>query len=143
MSRYNPWRQLRHAFPHIALTTNQGLPEGRAGSQTSDRIYLHRRLGQCGRRCTLTHELVHKERGTICTPDQYTREEAIVDEIAARRLITVDQLVDALLWTSSLAGAEAADELWCNDHMLHVRLCTLTAAEHADITDEIRRRQPW
>ncbi|MFC9768957.1 hypothetical protein [Rhodococcus jostii] len=143
MPRYNPWRQLRDLYPHITVTTHQPLPARLQGALAGSGIYIDRQLGQGGRRETLTHELVHRERGTVCTPDQYTREERIVDEIAARRLITLEQLVDALLWTNSQAGAEAADEVWCNAHMLNVRLTSLSDDERETVTKELRRRQPW
>ncbi|WP_009473824.1 hypothetical protein [Rhodococcus sp. JVH1] len=143
MPIYNPWRQLRNMFPHVTVTTHQALPALLQGALSRDWIYIDRNLGQAGRRCTLAHELVHRERGTVCAPDRYTREEQAVDEIAARRLITTDRLVDALLWTGSRAGVEAADEVWCNAHMLGVRVRTLTADERALVAKELQRRQPW
>lgn len=70
------------------------------GLQRGRRIWLNRTLTQAERRCTLTHELVHRERGPIpAGPGAVEREERIIDEIASRRLITMAALVDGLRWT--------------------------------------------
>ena len=67
------------------------------GLQQGRRIWLCRTLTQAERRCTLTHELVHRERGPVPRdPAAAAAEERAVDEIAARRLITLGSLVDGL-----------------------------------------------
>ncbi|QSE94166.1 hypothetical protein JWS13_38995 [Rhodococcus pseudokoreensis] len=130
-------------FPQVTLTTRQPLAGDLKGAWTRHGIHLRQDLNQAGRRSTLTHELVHRERGTVCTGDPSDHEERTVDEIAARRLITLDELLDVLLWTEARTGAEAADELWSNPHMLGVRIQTLTKAEREYISEEVLRRQPW
>jgi hypothetical protein len=63
-------------------------------------ILLDRRLSQTERRCALAHELVHDERGggvaTAGMPESWrpvaAREESIVDNEVARRLVPLDQL---------------------------------------------------
>ena len=70
------------------------------------------------------------------------REEAAVDEIAARRLIPIDDLVDALAWARWEVGAEAAGELWCDLAMLLARVQSLTPTERRYIDEEVKRRQP-
>lgn len=81
---------------------------------------------QAQRRSTLAHELVHVERGPAphwCK----TREEALCDREAARRLIGIRELGEALAWAHNLA--EAADDLWVDDELLRVRLSHLHPAE--------------
>lgn len=76
------------------------------GLQRGARIWLCRTLAQAERRCTLTHELVHRERGPVPTdPAAAAREEQIVDEITARRLITLSQLAEGLRWFQGAARA--------------------------------------
>lgn len=70
-------------------------------------ITLDARLGRRDERCVLSHELVHAERGPFprwLRP----REERLVSSIAARRLIPLDALGEALAW--SLDAHIVADE---------------------------------
>lgn len=92
-------------------------------------IRLHPHQSQVQRRCTLAHELAHIELGHIdgCTPDG-EREAALH---AARWLIDIDDLLDALRWTEEFA--EAAECLWVDERTLMARLDGLTAEERARI----------
>lgn len=129
MIRYCPRQQLRCTFPQETVSAQQAVPGNRKGGwERGDRIYLDRDLTQVGRRCQ---------------PHLKAREEQIADEIAARRLITLDDLVDTLLWTDTRTGSETVEELWSNAHMLNVRLRTLPKAERATVGKQIRRRKPW
>ncbi|MFJ6848760.1 hypothetical protein ACIQO5_10250, partial [Micrococcus luteus] len=77
------------------------------------------------RRCALTHELVHLEHGHRgCQPPAV---EHAVRAAAARQLITLEQLADALPWSMSLD--ELADELWVTPLVLTDRLAGLTRTE--------------
>lgn len=66
----------------------RGLTDGRV-------IWMDPRLTQVQRRCTIAHEAVHCERGVPAD----AREERAVEVIAARRLVALDALVDALVWS--------------------------------------------
>ena len=71
-------------------------------------IVINDRLGAAEERCTLTHEIIHAERGPV--PAHHTaREERIVDAEAARRLIPLDALLEAVRWAR--CPAEAAETL--------------------------------
>ena len=96
-------------------------------------ILLDIRLSGIEERCTLAHELVHAERGPF--PRWLTaREESIVDAKAARRLIPLDALGEALAW--SLHPAVAAEELDVDPPTLEALLRNLTGAE----VEVLRRR---
>lgn len=96
-------------------------------------ILLDIRLSRAEERCTLTHELVHAERGPF--PRWATaREEAAVNAEAARRLIPLDALGEALAW--SLHPAVAADELDVDPPTLEALLRDLAEAE----LEALRRR---
>lgn len=89
-------------------------------------ILLDIRLSRVEERCTLTHELIHAERGPF--PRWLTtREEGIVDAKAARRLIPLDALGEALAW--SLHPSVAAEELDVDPPTLEALLRDLAAAE--------------
>jgi Zn-dependent peptidase ImmA (M78 family) len=99
-------------------------------------IVLSRLLGQAERRCTLTHELVHLERGpTSSDPRLAAGEERRVDEIAARLLIPLEELIDAIRWGQ---GHPDHDELWVDPPTLLARVRTLTDTERAMIAAALR-----
>lgn len=140
--RWHPWKHLGRHHPHIHVTCRDQLPSGLDGAWTGGLIYLDCRLNQAGRRCVLTHEIIHLERGPV--PDHpylSAIEEHLVDVLAARRLITLPHLLDGLIWTQY--PDELAEELWVDVDTLTTRVEHLTREERAHINRELARRQPW
>jgi hypothetical protein len=112
------------------------------GLQVGRRIWLSRGMTQAERRCTLTHELVHRERGPVPRdPAEAAREERIVDEIAARRLITVPALADGLAWTRH--PRELAEHLWVDEPTLQTRMATLDPVEVAQLEHRLEDQWLW
>lgn len=112
------------------------------GMQHGLRIWLCATLTQAERRCTLTHELVHRERGPApadCAAA--AREERIVDEITARRLISVPALVDGLRWTRQ--PRELAEHLWVDEPTLRTRMDTLDPLEVAELEHHLDGDWLW
>lgn len=111
------------------------LPEGILGFTDfkAGSITLTVGMTQAERRCVLDHELVHVERGPAPAWFQ-AREERLVDEISARRMIPFDSLVQAMLW--SLDDHQIADELWVDVETVRNRLSALDDEE----TCELNRR---
>ncbi|AVL98926.1 hypothetical protein C6V83_00140 [Gordonia iterans] len=137
MSRHHPWRALRDHLPHVDITWQRIAGAVCGYWDGANRIVMDPRATQAERRSTLAHEMAHIERGVIpLDPVLAAREEATVDEIAARALITLDQLVDALRWCRG-ATSECADEVWTDRHTLAVRMNTLTPAERNYITGRL------
>lgn len=138
MTGLHPWQWLRDHLPHVTVVSHP-LPDDLAGGWDGDgRIIIDSRLTQAARRSVLTHELVHIARGSV--PDDpvlMAREEAMVDEIAARALIGLDTLIDALRWCRGVPSADMADEVWTDRHALLVRLATLTPAERATVAEAL------
>lgn len=134
-SRHHPWRKLREEYPHITVVWDDTLPDGVAGYWDGETtIYLDPRLTQRARRSTIEHETAHVDRGFVPTDAVLlAREEAVVDELAARNLITIEALIDALRWCRGVIGAELADEVWTDQHTLNVRLAALSPAERTRI----------
>lgn len=139
---WHPWRHIRHRHPHIGVDATHRLPSGYRGLLTPAGIYLDCRLSQAGRRCTLAHEIVHLERGPVPDHPHFAAlEEHAVEVIAARRLIRITHLIDALVWTQNLH--ELAEELWVDTDTVITRVQHLTTREHAHIETELAERQPW
>ena len=126
MELYDPWAALDDARPVTLVDAD--LRRGRRGQvRFSTRVIeLSRDLLQVMRTCTLAHELVHLERGPVISRHT-AREERIVATIAARRLIGLDRLADALAWTTD--DHELADELGVDARTVRVRMTTLTDEE--------------
>lgn len=142
-STWHPWRHLRHHHPHLEVRFAD-LPDGLLGytDLSAGVIVLDRSLTQVERRCTVTHELEHVHRGPVpLDPALAAREEAIVDEIAARRLVSLRDLIEALLWSDS--EHEVADELWIDVPTLRTRVARLAEDERAAIEDRLAQTDRW
>lgn len=135
---WHPWRYMAEQFPHFVICTSYELPPGVRGLVKGERIWLCRTLDQAGRRTVLSHEIGHIERGMPIYPRHhlYTRrEERIVDQIAARRLIPIAKLVDAMKW--SRHPAELAEALWTTPRMVECRLNSLDPIEVAQLEHQL------
>ncbi len=136
----HPWHALRE-MPDVELrfTTDDELLQGADSWWYPERrlIVMDARLRQVSRRCALAHELAHivREDGLCQTSRQESRQERAADRLAARWLIDLDQLTDALRWTRS--PAEAAEELWVTLHLLRARLDGLHPAERGYIRRQL------
>lgn len=132
---YHPWRALR-ALANVHLTWTHLQPGVLALTDGRDRIWMDPRQRQAKRRSTLAHELAHLELGHVdgCT----AREDAAADQLAARRLITLEALADAVAWARSIE--EAADELWVDAATLRTRLDHLHPSERAHLRARMAAR---
>lgn len=125
MNLGNPWRRLR-ALPQIVLAWHDDGPRGWYDFDTQT-ISLRRGLTQAERRSTLRHELEHHYRGRHLER-LLEREERVCELAAARDLIGLRALGEALAWTEH--ASEAAEELWVDVDLLAVRLDNLHPAEY-------------
>ncbi|WP_207842573.1 hypothetical protein [Williamsia soli] len=136
--RWHPWRHLRDHHPEVVVSCQHELHATRMGFSRGRRIWLCSTLTQAERRCTLTHELVHVERGPL--PEGLVavrREEAIVNDIATRRLITIEQLVDAFRWHRHGSAEQLAEELWVDVPTFTFRMNALTPIEVAELENRL------
>ena len=135
---YHPWRALRDLGEKVRLIWAP-LPEDTLGlTDGHSRIWMSPDQSQAQRRCTIAHEVAHIELGHVhgCNPT----DEAAADRLAARRLVPMDALLDALRWTEELE--ELADVLHVDMPMLMARLDGLTDLEKQQIKrlyDEVER----
>lgn len=128
---FHPWRLLR-SRAHLDLQEQDLGDDGPIGTYDGSTITLTTGLLQVERRCALLHELIHDERGMPHGDDP--REESLVEQEVARRLITLGALEDGLRW--SRTPSEVADLLWVTEAVLQVRLEHLHPAER----HHLRRR---
>lgn len=137
---WNPWRDLR-ARRDLTLAFAD-LPGERGRFYANCRtILLDVRLGQAARRSTLAYELVRAERGDTPGPtDWHERHEMRASaETAARRLITLHRLIEALLWSQD--EEELAETLWVDVDTVRARLRWLTDAEKRYIERRLAARE--
>jgi len=134
---YSPWAALR-ALPHLTYISTR-LPAGRAWwLPADDGIVLDDRLTRIGRRCALAHELAHADAGDTACADAVLsgRQELRASAKAARWLVTLDGLVDGLLWAQD--EHQLAEELDVDVETVRARLASLTDAEKDYIENRLR-----
>lgn len=132
----HPWRHLRNAA-HITLKWHHEGPMGWCKHSTQT-VSIRTNLTQSERRSTLAHELIHLDRGPAVRGFE-EQEERAVDEQAARWLIPLDKLADALVW--AFDDEEVADLLWVDLDTVQTRLVTLTADETTHINRVLDRAE--
>lgn len=127
---WNPWEHLR-THQDIRLTMSR-LPPGQRAYIDFDtqHIYLDSQLLQRERNDALAHELTHLARGCPIAGFEDAEERAVNVEVA-RRLLPLDQLVQALRWSRN--PTELAEDLNCTESTILIRLATLSADEVAHI----------
>lgn len=139
--KWHPWRHLRDHHPHIDVHFVDLRPHRLLGRITHRGIEIDRASRQRERRSTLAHELTHLERGPVPRHRHFAiREERTVEEITARRLISLEDLADALTWCHGRVDDETAEELWVDLDTLRTRIRTLTPCELRWLNEERRRR---
>lgn len=138
MNDYSPWGAV--AALQDVLVAFEILPSGRGWWEPDQRVLLlDKRQSRREMRCTVAHELEHIIRGdhdvSIVSPVLQARQEVAACSAAARRLIPLGRLVDALLWSQD--EGELAEELNVDEDTLRMRLITLTTEEHTLIDERL------
>lgn len=135
---HHPWRAFR-ALVDWTLHWRP-LPDGLLGYTdfTARSVVLDTRLTQVERRCTIAHETEHILRGPA-HPRHRARDERAVDDAAARKLIPLEALAEALVW--SYDDHELAEELWVDLATVRARLKGLTDEETALLNERVDRRE--
>lgn len=132
---HHPWRAFRHLVDWT-LHWSHDLPEDRQGEVDfeAQTVTIAHGLTQAERRCTIAHETQHILRGPAPAYLE-AREERAVNEAAARLLIPVEALAEALLW--SYDEHEVAEELWVDVDTVQARLAGLTADEQQLLNERL------
>lgn len=132
----HPWRRFREMTESV-LSWHHGGVMGWCRHSTQE-VSMRLGMSQAERRSTIAHESVHLERGPAIK-GYGQQEERIVDDVASRRLIGLDELIDGMCWC--YGEEELAEHLWVDVPTLVARLKNLTAAESAHIDAELDRRE--
>lgn len=141
---YDPWADVRQNWPAVRVVI-EPMAGDLLGEVRDDGLVIALRAGTSAaqRRCTLTHELVHLERGLHdCGPWSH-REEVQVHTEAALRLIPLSQLIAAI---RSLGGVDdpgaTAHWLDVDSETLAVRLARVSSAERTALRRALARQVP-
>jgi len=138
--KWQPEDVLHAHYPQVGVHDVDLRPLRLLGRITPHGIEVEKTCRQRERRSTLAHELVHLERGIAPYHPHYTlREERIVDEIAARRLIPLDDLFNAMIWCQGRVDDEVAEELGVDLDTLNTRINTLEPCEQQWLERQINR----
>lgn len=133
---HHPWRHL-HSLPGVTVrVAHLGDCWGYYDPDTHV-IWLDARLSQAEMRSTLAHEALHAARGDepCVSPWHEAKQERLVDGLAARRLIALDALADALAWAEN--EWEVAEVLWVDVATVRTRIDGLDAGEREHIEERI------
>lgn len=120
----HPWRDAR-ADAALVIEWSEHMPAGVLAATRGDTVWMNTRQGQAERRCSLMHELIHRERGETCGAEGVDEER--VRQLTARRLLPLDLLADGLCWTTD--PFELAEHCWVDVDTITVRLSHLHPAE--------------
>lgn len=137
--RFSPWGTLA-GLPEIEVVFAD-LPDALGWYDPDEhRITLDRGQSRAQMRCTLAHELEHAmwrdEDISHVSPVLAARQEIAASTRAARKLIELDDLIEALLLSQD--EYELAEELNVDEDTVKLRLLTLSPEEHAVIDARIR-----
>lgn len=138
-SEYHPWRHAADLGVGIVFTPpDEDAPLGwwDADGRT---IYLQHGLTQRQARCVLAHEVEHASNDDRPLLDSIldARRERATDAAAARRLISLERLIEALRWTSH--EDELALELWVDRRTVRTRLASLSPKERLTVERALSR----
>ncbi len=114
--RWDPWKHLRSHFPHFDVDWSESQDDLGVIFFDEDRIVLKSDLTPLDEVATLTHELIHAERGAVLDVHEDI-EEGVVEVLTAARLIPVDRIPTLIadLRTAGRASVLAADVGVCLD----------------------------
>lgn len=105
-------------------------------------ILLDRTLTPPAYRCSLAHAIAHIDLGHTHPVSGFyeNREEAAANELASRRLISLEDYATALSWSRD--PTEMAAELFVDEATLRSRKASLTTADRRAVRRMLRRYVP-
>lgn len=130
---FNPYDALRRQ-PHVTAVWDAVMPEHGRWYERLQTLLTRRGLTQAERRCTVAHELIHAERGdTMC--------DWRVHRDAARLLIDMHDLGEALAMYGEQDPTSVAEELWVDEDTLRARLDHLHPSERGYLRRRLSMRE--
>lgn len=134
---WHPWRAFRER-EHLTLSWHDSDDLLGCIEHSTGDVSLTTGMLQSERRSTITHELIHDERGPAPAGFE-EQEEATVRRLTAERLIPFAELVDAMFWC--YGEWELADHFHVDVDVVVDRLRSLSPSETAFINAEMDRRE--
>jgi hypothetical protein len=89
---YDPWTDLATRYPHVDIVWEDDLPT--LGQWDGHTLYLRSGMTTAEVTSTLTHEIVHMDRGIPTCDKAEEVEEAYVDDEASRKLIETEPFAE-------------------------------------------------
>lgn len=135
---YDPGADALARYPEVTVRHRElgGVPA--ASSRRQRVILIETTMAKAERRCALAHEIAHLDLGHgLSIHEGY--EERQADELAASRLISLEDLADVLRW--ALGPDEVADALEVTSTMVRRRIRALSVDDKAWIEAEIGRKE--
>lgn len=132
MTLPHPWRMLR-SLPQVTLAWHDGGPRGTFDHRTLT-LSVRRGMTQAQRRSTVRHELEHFRRGRVWV-EWREQEELACEKAAARDLISMHALGEALAWSQDID--EVADELFVDPELVQTRCKHLHPTERAYLRERL------
>ena len=142
---YDPWLDAQQNWPDVRIVI-EPMTGDLLGEVRDDGRLIALRAGTSAaqRRCTLTHELVHLERGLTDCGRWADREELLVHTTVAFRLITPAALVAAV---RDLGGSDdrpaLAQLLEVDSETLQLRLSRISPAERRMLRRRLAGQAPF
>lgn len=132
---YDPWRDAASRHGDVIIRRTSCLPARGAWIEGARVILLERSLRRPERNAVLAHEIAHIDLEHRMTGRLWfdRRQERDADRLAAARLITVEDLAEALRSVDGGGPAEVAHELGVPVDVLMRRVRALTDDEKASI----------
>jgi hypothetical protein len=134
---YDPWADLAERWPEVSVVLKP-MSGTLLGEVRYPVIALRAGTSAAQRRCTLTHELIHLERGVDDCGQWARREELAIEREVADRLVPLPRLIAAV---RAQGGAECrptlAAALDVDLMILQTRLDSLTRAEKRQIRAQL------
>jgi Zn-dependent peptidase ImmA (M78 family) len=141
---YSPWDHVS-SLPEVLVAFDRLEHADAYWEPDQQVILLDSRLSQAARRSRLAHELAHLDRGDECLNGSgdaerlARRQERRAEELAARRMIPLDQLADALCW--AWHSGEIAEALNVDEALVVSRILTSTDTEKQAIEKRVAEKE--
>lgn len=136
--RYEPGRDAADRYPEWVIRhrpLSHGIPEVMCRRRRV--ILIESRETWAAKRCSLAHAVAHLDLEHVATEHGYfdRAQESHADQLAARRLITLEALAAALSWTRF--SVEVAAELEVDIRTLNTRQVHLHPSERAELKSKV------
>lgn len=140
VEHYNPGADMAERYPEWVVRHKRIAPVPEVLCVRRKVVLVDTDADRACRRSALAHAVAHIDLGHVPQSGRTGRRyEYEADVLAARRLVPLGRLADVLTW--ALGPEEVADELEVTEHMVRVRVRSLSSEEKAAIDAHVLRRE--